>query len=64
MPISLPVGGRGLSSDQAPSPLLLTGKQAAQLVSLCEKSLYLAARRGELRVVRIGRAVRYRLEDP
>jgi excisionase family DNA binding protein len=55
------------SSDaaiQTPVPqLLLTGREAARAVGLCEKSLYLAARRGELRVVKLGRSVRYRLAD-
>ncbi len=45
------------------TPILLTGTQAAKLVNMCEKSLYLAARRGELRVVKLGRAVRYRPAD-
>jgi excisionase family DNA binding protein len=39
--------------------LLLTSRQAARAVALCEKSLYLAVRRGELRAVKFGRAVRY-----
>ena len=43
--------------------ILLTGREAAQAVRMCEKSLYLAARRGELRVVKLGRSVRYRLVD-
>ena len=43
--------------------LLLTGKEAAQTVKLCEKSLYLAVRRGELRAVKLGRSIRYRLTD-
>lgn len=51
----------------APSPvnarLALKGEEAAKLCGLCEKSLYLAVRKGELRCVKIGRAVRYRLED-
>ena len=43
--------------------LLLTGKEAASTVKLCEKSLYLAVRRGELRAVKLGRSIRYRLAD-
>lgn len=43
--------------------LALRGPDAAKACGVCEKSLYLAVRRGELRCVKIGRAVRYRLED-
>ena len=51
------------SAEMPTAQLLLTGKQAAAAVNLCSKMLYWAARRGELRVVKIGRAVRYRLAD-
>lgn len=43
--------------------LLLTQRQAAEACALCEKSLYLAVKRGELRAVKIGRAVRYDPRD-
>jgi predicted DNA-binding transcriptional regulator AlpA len=50
---------------QAPAlpKLLLTQRQAAEACSLCGKSLYLAVKRGELRAVKIGRAVRYDPRD-
>jgi excisionase family DNA binding protein len=49
--------------EHALTPLLLTSREAAELVRLCEKSLYLAVRAGELPVVRMGRAVRFRRRD-
>ena len=44
-------------------PLALNGRDAARMCGLCEKSLYLAVKAGELRAVRIGRAVRYLASD-
>jgi len=44
--------------------LLLTVRQAAQALSICEKSLWaLTSPRGPLQAVRIGRAVRYSIDD-
>jgi len=44
--------------------LLLTVRQAADALSICEKSLWaLTTPRGPLPAVRIGRAVRYDLAD-
>ncbi len=48
---------------EPPSPLLLTPRDAAKALAICEKSLFNLTRRGELRPVRIGRAVRYDLAD-
>ena len=45
------------------SPLLLTPRQAAQTLAVCEKTLYTLTKRGELPSVRIGRAVRYDVAD-
>jgi excisionase family DNA binding protein len=44
-------------------PLLLTPREAARLLSICERTLWTLTHRGELAAVRIGRAVRYSLED-
>jgi excisionase family DNA binding protein len=44
-------------------PLLLSPRQAARALSVCEKTVYNLTKRGELPVVRVGRAVRYSLED-
>ena len=45
------------------APLALRDAQAAKLCGVCAKTLYLAVRKGELKCVKIGRAVRYRIED-
>lgn len=47
------------SPNSTTAQMLLSQREAARACSVCEKTLYLAVRRGELRVVRIGRAVRY-----
>jgi excisionase family DNA binding protein len=53
-----------LTPAPAPMPkLLLTPREAAKALSLCEKTLWTLTRRGELPAVRIGRAVRYDLAD-
>jgi excisionase family DNA binding protein len=52
-----------VAARQAMPRLLLTQRQAAEACALCEKSLYLAVKRGELRAVKIGRAVRYAPAD-
>ncbi|MBD3672368.1 MAG: helix-turn-helix domain-containing protein [Planctomycetaceae bacterium] len=45
-------------------PNLLTAKEAARSLSVCEKTLWsLSQPRGPIPVVRIGRAVRYAPED-
>jgi excisionase family DNA binding protein len=50
-----------------PSPagarLLLTPREAAGALSVCEKTLWSLTKRGELPAVRIGRSVRYDLAD-
>lgn len=50
----------------APTPaqkLLLTPREAAKALSICEKTLWSLSKRGELPAVRIGRAVRYDVAD-
>jgi excisionase family DNA binding protein len=49
---------------QAPAaPLLLTARQAAAALQVCEKTLWTLTRDGKLPAVRIGRAVRYDVAD-
>lgn len=48
---------------ESPSPLLLTPRDAARALAVCEKTLWSLSKRGELRPVRIGRAVRYDVAD-
>lgn len=43
--------------------LLYTPRQAAEALSICERTLYGLTKSGELPAVRIGRAVRYDLLD-
>jgi len=45
------------------SPFLLTPKEAAKALNICERTLYGLTKAGELPVVRIGRAVRYNVQD-
>jgi excisionase family DNA binding protein len=47
----------------APAPLLLTSRQTAAALQVCEKTLWALTRNGRLPVVRIGRAVRYDVAD-
>jgi len=40
-------------------PMLLTARQTAKALSICEKTLWTLTQQGEIPCVRIGRAVRY-----
>jgi excisionase family DNA binding protein len=42
---------------------LLTPREAAESMGICERTLYGLTKRGDLPVVRIGRAVRYSVDD-
>ena len=42
---------------------LLTPREAAKSLGICERTLYGLTKSGELPVVRIGRAVRYSVDD-
>jgi excisionase family DNA binding protein len=42
---------------------LMTERDAAKLLALCERTLYDARKRGDLAFIRIGRAIRYSPED-
>ena len=46
-------------TEQTVEPLLLTGKQAARLLSISERSLFTLNKAGQLPAVHIGRSVRY-----
>lgn len=46
-----------------PAKLLLTPREAAAAMSVCEKTLYTLTRRGELPAIYIGSAKRYSIED-
>jgi excisionase family DNA binding protein len=46
-----------------PLQLLLTSKQAAAALAICERSLWALAKRGEIPRLKIGAAVRYDLRD-
>ena len=47
----------------APAPLLLKPADAARVLAIGERKLWELTNRGELAVVRIGRAVRYPIAD-
>ena len=50
-------------SATSPEPLLLTVRQAARALALCDKTLRELTKRGELPCIRYGRAVRYDIAD-
>ena len=45
------------SADAPPAPLVVSVKQAAQLLAVCEKSVWRLAKRGEIQTRRIGARV-------
>ena len=51
------------TSRQAFTPLLISGREAAKLLSVCERTLYTLTKAGEIPAVRIGRAVRYSVDE-
>jgi excisionase family DNA binding protein len=51
------------STHPAPAPKLLTARDAAKALAVCEKTLWAITDRGEIPVVRIGRSVRYDPQD-
>lgn len=56
---TLDVQPRPSPSSATTPKLLLTPREAAKALSVCEKTLWTLTKRGELQAVRIGRAVRY-----
>lgn len=49
-------------SDSTTRPLLVSIKQAAEMLSLSRSSIYLLINSGDLSPVRIGRSVRFTIE--
>ena len=47
----------------ASPPKLITARDAAKALAICEKTLWALTERGEIPVVRIGRSVRYDPHD-
>lgn len=45
------------------SRLLISGREAAKRLSICERTLYTLTKAGEIPAVRIGRAVRYSVDE-
>ena len=52
-----------LQPDQGQLRLLLSAREAAKALFVCEKTLWTLTKKGEIPVVRIGRAVRYSVDD-
>ena len=52
-----------MKMSEGMKPILLTRPQVAELLNLCERSIYALDKSGALKSVRIGAAVRYRLSD-
>ena len=51
-------------SERTIEPILMTAREAARALTVCEKTLWtLTQPRGKIPAVRIGKAVRYRMED-
>lgn len=51
------------TSGQNVTPLLVSPREAARLLSICERTLYTLTLAGEIPVIRRGRLVRYALDD-
>ena len=49
-------------TDEAARPLLVTVRQAAEILSLSRSSIYVLIDAGKLTPIRIGRSVRFSLE--
>jgi excisionase family DNA binding protein len=45
------------------APLLVAPREAAKMLSVCERTLFALTKSGDIPAVRIGRAVRYSVED-
>jgi len=50
-------------ASPASPPKLMTVRDAAKALAICEKTLWALTERGEIPVVRIGRSVRYDPQD-
>jgi excisionase family DNA binding protein len=51
------------TSGQNVTPLLVSPRQAARMLSVCERTLYSLEKAGEIAAVRRGRLVRYSVEE-
>ncbi len=45
------------------TPLLVSHREAARMLSVCERTLFALTKSGDIPAVRIGRAVRYSVDD-
>jgi excisionase family DNA binding protein len=45
------------------TPLLITPRQASAMLSISERTLWTLTKKGDIPVIRIGRAIRYALRD-
>ncbi len=52
-----------LVNGQSTLQLLLRPDEAAQALAISERTLWTISKRGEIPVVRIGRSVRYHIDD-
>jgi excisionase family DNA binding protein len=59
--------GQGINingtSRQNVTPLLVSPRQAARMLSVCERTLYSLEKAGEIAAVRRGRLVRYSVDE-
>jgi excisionase family DNA binding protein len=51
------------AKKEAAVRLLVSPREAARLLSVCERTIYTLTKAGEIPAVRIGRAVRYSMDD-
>jgi excisionase family DNA binding protein len=51
-----------MNGTETIQPLLLTPREAAKALAICERTLYALTKTGELPAVRMGRCVRYDLD--
>ena len=59
----IPVPPRTSGGELLTSPQLLTPREAARTLAISERTLWSLTRRGDVRPVRFGRAVRYDAAD-
>jgi excisionase family DNA binding protein len=59
----MPDTNHNATPNGTPEPLLLTAAEAAKLLAIGARTLWTLTDRGEIPVVRIGRAVRYDRRD-
>ncbi len=64
MPIKngLPANDVELKRDKLQTPLLVSTKHAAQMLSISERSLWTWTHRGDIPHVRVGRTIRYSVD--